>query len=213
MEKLSQPTWMQTVTCLNALKSDDDKYSACNLTKVLGERLYVYYPASNISELDRISSPPSSAFSESGPSNATPGPAGLHKLEPVSRSADSSLLVKAPCRLKGDVEALMDMSRSTEVTESSWILRTLQKLTFSSSYLDPYTYQGCETVGRRYLYAPLSEISGFVDEGFPPCTRVHPDGREPEVSTLESEGLVETSCCTAAAAEPLLVETDEPPVF
>lgn len=211
---------MQTVTCLNTLKSDDNKYSACNLTKVLGERLYFYSSASNILERDCNPSPPSQpAFSEPGPSNATLGPGGLHKWEPVSRTADflpteedSSLLVKAPCRLQRDVEALAGMSRSTEVTESSWILRTLHQLTFSSHYLEPYTCQGYETVGCRYLYAPPSEISGFVDEGFPPCTHVHPDGWTPEVSTLESDELVETSCCAAAAAESLLAEADEPQV-
>lgn len=213
---------MQTVTCLNALKSDHDKNSACNPTKVHGERQYFYSPASSISALDCISSPPSQpAFSESGSSNAAPGPGSLHKWEPVSRSADflpteadSSLLVKALCRLRSDIDAPYGTSQSTEVSKNSCILKTLHQLTFNSCYLDPYTYQGYETVGCRYLYAPPFKISGFVDEGFPlPYTHVHPDGWQAEVNTLESEELVETSSCTAVAADTLLTEADELPVF
>lgn len=94
---------MQTFTCLNALKSDDDEYLATILTKVPGGRRYLYTPAFYSYELDCISSSPSQlAFSESEPSTCTPGPEGLDLWEPASSSADlpptkedSPLLVKA----------------------------------------------------------------------------------------------------------------------
>lgn len=146
-------------------------------------------------------SPPQPAFSESGPSKSTPGPGGLHMWEPVSRSADflptkedPSPLVKASCSLRSDAEA----PTCTAVTESSWMLRILQRVTFISNYLDPYVYQGYETVGRKYFYAPPSEISGYVDEGFPSCTQIHLDK---EVSSLESEELSKTARCTAAVSK------------
>ncbi|KAI9535600.1 hypothetical protein NQZ68_003154 [Dissostichus eleginoides] len=138
---------MQKVPCLDALKSDDG-YAAHNLKKVLGEKPYLYYPASNFSDLGCISS-------ESGPSKSTSGPEGLHMWEPHSRAADShprkedhSPPVNHSCDLR-DVEA----------PSSCWILRTLLKFTFGSIY-------GYENINRKYLYAPPSDISGFVDEVF-----------------------------------------------
>lgn len=162
--------WMQTITCLNALKCDNDNGClAANLTKVLGGKPYLYSPACNSYELDCISSSPSQpAFSESGPSKFTPGLEGLELWEPASWSADfpptkedSSLLMKASWSLTRDVEACM--SQSTEVPGSSCILRTLNQVTFSSNSLDPFVHEVYETDGRRYLYAPPSKISGLVD--------------------------------------------------
>lgn len=153
---------MQTVSCFNALKSGNDEYFACNLTKVLGEKaIYLYSPALDSSELDCIfSSPSQPAFSESGPSGSIPALRGPHMWEPVSWSVDFphikedfSRPVKASCSLRTDAEAPSCVSQSTEVTESSWILKTLHQVTFSSDYLDPYTDRGYETAG-RYLYAP-----------------------------------------------------------
>ncbi|KAK5854188.1 hypothetical protein PBY51_015280 [Eleginops maclovinus] len=139
---------MPTVTCLDALNSDDE-YAARNLKKLLGEKPYLYYPACNLSELGCSSS-------ECGPSKSTPGPEGLQMWEPDSSGADfhstkegSSPLVNESCNLSGGVE---DPS-------SSWILRTLHQVTFRSIY-------SCKNFNRRYLYAPPSDISGFVDEGF-----------------------------------------------
>ncbi|XP_018527328.1 uncharacterized protein LOC108880343 [Lates calcarifer] len=202
MERHFQRRWMQTVTRLN------DEHFACNLTKVLGKRRYLYSPACNSSELDCISSLPSQpAFPESGPSKSAPEPGGPNMWEPVSMSADFSHTeeafspqMKASCRLKSDVEACM--SQSTEATESSWTLKTLHQVTFSSKYLDPCTNQGYETAGCRYLYAPPSDISGFVDEGYPPYIQIHLDKEEPEISSLESdEKLSETSSCAAAVSK------------
>ena len=174
--------WMQTVACLNALRSDDE-YTPCDLPKVLWGKPYLYYPECSSSELDCFSS---FLPSESGPSETAPGPGGLHMWEPVRRSdEDSSPLVKA-------VEA----PSCTEPTESSWILRTLHRVTFSSNYLDLCVHRGFETVGRRYLYAPPSDISGYVDEGFPPRSQIHPDKCEPEVSSP-----CVTTCCTAAVSK------------
>lgn len=133
---------MQKVPCLDALKSDDG-YAVRNLKKVLGEKPYLYYPASNFSDMGCISS-------ESGPSKSTPGPVGLHMWEQDSRADDEdhSPPVNHSCDLR-DVEALY----------SCWILRTLQKFTFGSIY-------GYENINRKYLYAPPSDISGFMDEVF-----------------------------------------------
>lgn len=180
---------MQTVTCLNALKSEDGKgHLAFNLTKVLGTRQYLYSPACNSYEWDGI--PPASSQP-----NTESEPGHLHMWEPVSRNAeypptkeDSSGLIKASCSLWSDVEASPCVSQCGEVTENSWILKTLHQVTFSSNYLDLYVNQGDKTVGCRYLYAPPSEISGFVDEGFPSHTQIHHDKWEPVVSSLEGDG-------------------------
>ncbi|XP_038593728.1 uncharacterized protein LOC119917464 [Micropterus salmoides] len=208
MEKHFQPTWMQT--SLNALKSDtDSEYLACNLTKVHGERRYLYSPTCNSSELDCISTASSHpAVSGTGSSKSTPGPGGLLLWEPVSRNATP--LMEASCFLRNDLQSSSCMSYSTKVTESSWILRSLLRVTFSSNYLDPNVYQGYETIGCRYLYAPLPEISGFVDEGFPPCSQIHHHKCEPDVSSLESEKLGQVTVSRRASswdhAEPWINE-------
>ncbi|GAA6231607.1 uncharacterized protein LOC108880343 isoform X1 [Lates japonicus] len=202
MERHFQRRWMQTITRLN------DEHFACNLTKVLGKRRYLYSSACNSSELDCISSLPSQpAFPESGPSKSAPEPGGPYMWEPVNMRADFphteetfSPQVRASCRLRSDVEAPSFMSQSTEATESSRTLKTLHQVTFSSKYLDPCTNQGYETAGCRYLYAPPSYISGFVDEGYPPYIQIHLDKQE--LSSLESdEKLSETSSCAATVSK------------
>ncbi|XP_030604626.1 uncharacterized protein LOC115793679 [Archocentrus centrarchus] len=195
MEKCPQPSWMHTVTCLNALKSSDYDYVyfACNLTKVLGQRQYIYAPVYNDSKLDCVvSSQP--AFIKSESYKSRPAPGSLYKWQPVSRSANSSPLVRASCKMRSALEAPSNISQSTEVAQSSGLLKTLHQVTFSSRHLNPYVYHGYKKAGCRYLYGPPSEISGFVDEGFPPCTQICPDEGQP--SSLENEELDETSSCT-----------------
>ncbi|XP_059215774.1 uncharacterized protein LOC131993769 [Centropristis striata] len=195
METFSQPAWMQTVSCLNALKSDNE-YAVCDLAKVHWGKQYLYYPECNSSELGCISFSPSG----SGPSKSPPGPGGDHMWEtdfPPTWDC-SSPLMKTPFGLRSDVEA----PSCTVVTESSWVLRTLHQLTFSSNYLDPYVYEDDEPVGHRYLYAPPSDISGFMDDDFPACTQINCDKWEPEGAT---------SCCTETATSLLAEEeADEP---
>lgn len=58
-----------------------------------------------------------------------------------------------------------------------------RQVTFNGNYLNPSVREYDETVGRRYLYAPPSEISGFI--------KIHLDRWEPEeASSLEQEGLI-----------------------
>ncbi|XP_054874332.1 uncharacterized protein LOC111574101 [Amphiprion ocellaris] len=165
MEKYFQPAWMQTVTCLNALKSDDD--DGWNLWK----RRYAYFPSCDHFELDPYS------LYQTAVSESRPAPGGLHMR---AMKQDSSPRVKASCNLSSDAEAPSSMNRSPDVADSSWILKTLHQVTFSSRYPDPCTCRGHKTVGGRYLYTPPTGISGFVDAGF---TQIHPKRLEPEAES------------------------------
>lgn len=173
---------MQTATCLDALKSDDDEYLAPKVTKVPGGRRYLYsracyswtvspprHPSLRFLNLD-----PPSVHQDPKVSTCGSQPAAVLTCLPQRKTLPSWWRLRT-----SDVGLAWAKALRSQKTAGYWG----HQVTFSGNYLDPSVCEDDETVGRRYLYAPPSEISGFI--------KIHLDRWEPdEASSLEREGLI-----------------------
>lgn len=173
---------MQTATCLDALKSDDDEYLAPKVTKVPGGRWYLYsracyswtvspprHPSLRFLNLD-----PPSVHQDPKVSTCGSQPAAVLTCLPQRKTLPSWWRLRT-----SDVGLAWAKALRSQKTAGYWG----HQVTFSGNYLDSSVREDDETVGCRYLYAPPSEISGFI--------KIHLDRWEPdEASSLEREGLI-----------------------